>query len=211
MSIFIRKRCNTICKFLVLEGGNQLLNEDGEGDPEFNINMIEKWKNSKHFLANYDGGLNKFILVAILDEKKVIIDIEKYNEFEADMGFEPNTFLDEKYSIIENSNKLNLSDAASDEDSGYHSLDCNSENSNLISEYETDSYTGCDTLFIFAKSNNTRFDYTYLLKYNTIIYEILNAIHHEFLSERTRDHCALTGKNERYNNCVFLTFEYVIA
>jgi hypothetical protein len=198
MSIFIRKRCNTICKFLVLEGGSQILNEDGEGDPEFNINMIEKWKNSKNFLFNYDGGLDKFILVAILDEKKVIIDIEKYNEFEADMGFEPNTFLDEKYS-----NKLNLSD----EDSDYYSLDRNSENSNLSISREKDTYTGCDTLFIFAKSNNTQFDYTYLLKYNTIIYEILNAIHHEFLSQQTSSHCSLTGKIERYNNCVFLTFE----
>jgi hypothetical protein len=200
MSSFIRKRCNTICKFLVLEGGDQLLNEDGEGDPEFNINMIEKWKNSKHFLSNYDGGLNKFILIAILDEKKVIIDIEKYNEFEEDMGFEPNKFLDEKYSI-------NLSD----EDSGYHTCERNSENSNLMSSlmsgYETDSYTGCNTLFIFAKLNNTLFNYNYLLKYNTIIYEILNAIHHEFLSERVPSHCALTGDIERYNNCVFLKFE----
>ena len=197
MSIFIRKRCNTICKFLVLEGGNQLLNEDGEGDPEININIIEKWKNSKHFLSNYDRRLHKFILIAILGEKKVIIDIEKYNEFEADMGFEPNKFLDEKYSIMENDNE-----------SCDYILECNSENSNLIAGYENDSYTGCNTLFIFAKSNNTRFDYTYILKYNSIIYEILNAIHHEFLSERAPSHCALTGVTERYNNCVFLEFEY---
>jgi hypothetical protein len=198
---FRRKKCNTTCTFLVLENGIPHLNEDGDGDSEININMIEKWKNSKNFLSNYNMRLHKFILIAILDEQKVIIDIEKYNEFESEMGFEPNTFLNKKYTEIENSMQLNLSD---------NNIEYNSENSDTWEMSSLGDKYDTDTLFIFTKSNSTQFNYTYPLKYNSIIYEILDAINKEFFHDMVsaESKCVLTGHNERYNNCIFLTFDH---
>jgi hypothetical protein len=99
MTAFCRN-FNNNCKFLILENDYSLFKN------EQRCNIITKWRDKKHFLEDY--ALLGIVLVAIVDfinvdfinESKIILDEELYNEFEIEIGFTPNTFYRE---ILNNS------------------------------------------------------------------------------------------------------------
>ena len=192
MSKVFKRKFNNTCKFLVLEDHYPIFEEVDDKTTEEDV--IEQWADKKYFIPQPLEEIEspeRLILVGLVDfdyKKNIILDQELYNQFEAELGLEPNTFIDCEFTIGDEKPQF--------------------EDVPFLEEHQF------KMLYIFAYSDGRIFDYMHQDYYTpnkctSIIHNILYTIGKKDFGNNMLARLAycLTGHSERYNNCIFLEFE----